>query len=177
MKKNTTSNLLLENRFTSHQQTHIILSIGAPLLIIIFKLSQSTPSFYVHLQLFGFSLLYIVLFCLAFTKRGLININNNLYRGLYFRKQLILKKKIDITNKTKIAVLKFKRRQKMAWFSAARPDLDTIYNHFDITLLNDKHTVKEKLISLEKEKFVDLSIEFLEQNFCLVYEQYSPDFS
>ncbi|QKX03481.1 hypothetical protein HN014_00625 [Aquimarina sp. TRL1] len=173
-----TNEIVLESRFTIHQKIHIILSIGAPFIIIIFLLIVNMPlNFLGYLVLLGFMSLYTLLVCLALTKRGLLKVNDNLYRGLYFRKKLILKKKIDLTHKTKVSILKFKRSQKMAWFTVANPDLSTVFNSFDVTLLNDKHTIKDPLVSLNSNDLAEKSIEFLEQNFDLKFEIYSPDFS
>ncbi|MDB4180976.1 hypothetical protein N9611_01855 [Flavobacteriaceae bacterium] len=129
------------------------------------------------LTLLMFIISYATIVCIAFTKIGLLKKEDKLYRGLYFEKKLILKKKIDVTNKSKVSILKFKRNQKMAWFSAAKPDLSLEYNAFDITLLNDKHTQKETLISLSNKGISKKAVEYLVTNFSMICEIYSPDFS
>ena len=170
-------NLILESRFTSHQKIHITLSIGAPFIIIIFFLLRMDLNSKGYLILLIFILIYTSMVCLAFTKRGLLKQNSDLYRGLFFMNKLILKKKINLSDKTKVAILKFKRNQKMAWFSAAQPDMALEFNAFDVTLLNNKHTQKEMLISLSNEAICKTTIEYLESEFNLKHEIYSPDFS
>lgn len=169
--------IILESRFTTHQKTHIILSIGAPFIIMIVLLLKMNLNQRGYIALFIFILIYSLMVCLAFTKRGILKEGSNLYRGLYFKNKRILKKKIGITDKSKISILKFKRSQKMAWFSVARPDLGSEFNAYDITLLNDKHTQKERLVSLSNNDIAEKTIEFLEAHFNLTYEIYSPDFS
>jgi hypothetical protein len=130
-----------------------------------------------YLILLIFILIYTAMVCLAFTKRGLLKQNSDLYRGLYFMNKLILKKKISLNDKSKVAILKFKRNQKLAWFSAAQPDMASEFNAFDITLLNNKHTQKEILVSLSNEAICKATIDYLESEFNLKHEIYSPDFS
>jgi len=171
------NNIILESRFTTHQKTHLILSIGAPFILVIFLLIRLDLTYLGSLVLLLFIISYSAIICLAFTKTGLLKKRDKLYRGLYFAKKLILKKKIDLTNKSKVSILKFKRNQKMAWFSAAKPDLALEYNAFDVTLLNGKHTQKKMLVSLSNKDISKKTVEYLETNFSMKFEIYSPDFS
>lgn len=171
------NNIILESRFTSHQKIHITLIIGAPFILIIVALLRMDLNYIGYIVLLLFVLIYSMMICLAFTKRGLLKKNSELYRGLYFKNTLLLKKKINLEDKTKVSVLKFKKSQKMAWFSVAQPDMASDFNAFDITLLNDKHTDKDALVSLSCEELAKKAIEFLEAKFNLAYEIYSPDFS
>ncbi|MBU2995314.1 hypothetical protein KO500_02670 [Cellulophaga baltica] len=168
--------LVLESRFKTHQKIHLILTIGAPFIFIIFSLITMGLNAIGNFILLVFILMYVLLVCLAFTKRGLLSLNSELYRGLFFSDKLILKKKIDLNNKTDVAILKFKRSQKMAWFSVAKPDLASDFNAFDITLLNKKYTQKEMLVSLSNEAICKIAINFLEKEFGLQHEVYSPNF-
>lgn len=171
------NNIILEPRFTPHQKTHLILSIGAPFIIIIIALLGIELNYRGYIFLFVIILVYAAVVCLAFTKRGLLKKDSVLYRGLFFKNILLIKKKINLTNKSKVSILKFKRSRKMAWFSVARPDLASGFNAFDINLLNDKHTQKELLISLSNIDTATKTINFLESKFDLKHEIYSPDFS
>ena len=67
--------------------------------------------------------------------------------------------------------------QKMAWFSNAKPDLANEFDTFNVTLLNNKHTYKELLISLRNDNNSNKAIRFLASEFKLIEEVYSPDFS
>jgi hypothetical protein len=171
------NNIILEPRFTAHQKTHILFSIGAPIVLIIIILIGMNLNYKGYIILFLIILIYFSMICLAFSRRGLLKKGSDLYRGLYFKNILLLKKKINLTNKTKISILRFRRSQKMAWFSIARPDLATGFNAFDINLLNHKHTQRELLISFRNIDNANKAIDFLETNFDLKHEIYSPDFS
>ena len=169
--------IILEYRFSSHQKTHIIFFIGSPLILIIYSLMKINLNNVGLSVLFLLIVIYLSLVCLAFTRRGLLKKGSELHRGLFFFKKLILKKKIDLTNKSKIAILKFNKTQKMGWFSAARPDLSLGFSSLDINLLNKKHTKRETLISLTDNEKATRAVEFLEAKFELKNEKYSPDFS
>lgn len=171
------NSIILQSRYTTHQKIHMVLVLGAPFILIIVSLLGIDLNYIGYMVLLFFMLMYTVLICFAFTKRGLLKKDNQLYRCLYFKNKLIKKNKINLTAKPKVTILRFKRSQKMAWFSAAKPDLASEFNAFDITLLNDKHTKKEMLITLTNDDISKKTITYLEENFNLKHEVYSPDFS
>jgi hypothetical protein len=172
--------IILEERFTTHQKITFLLYIGAPFIIGIVGLIRmglnSNLNYKGYLALIIFLIIYFLLISIAFLKRGFVKINSNLYRGSFFRKKLFFKKRIDISKTPKIAVLRFKKSQKLAWFSAAKPDLATEFNSFEINILNDKHTKRESIIDLKKKDNVERTINFLTTNFDLKNEVFSPDF-
>ncbi|PZD78659.1 hypothetical protein [Mesonia sp. K7] len=84
--------------------------------------------------------------------------------------------KINLIDKPKLSVLKFKKVQKFAFFSAARPDLGSGFNSYEINILNKNHTKREAILVLKKEENSKKVIEFLTANFSLVHETYSPKF-
>lgn len=168
--------LILEWRFTMHQRIQLTVVIGGAISLkaVSLLVDNNAPKFTVLAVL-----LFLVvgaLICLACTKRGVFKSDNNLYRGLYFRSHCLLKKKISLTDKTKVTVLELNKRQKSAWFSDAKPDHSISYARYDVTLLNDKHTEKELLVSLDTKELAQKTTVFLEQQFGLVEEVYSPDF-
>ena len=171
-----TDKIILENRFTTHQKISLLLYIGAPFIISIFALARIDLNYKGYLMLTLFILIYGLIICLSFTKRGFIKYNSDLYRGLFFKDKLILKKRIDLTDRPKISILKHRKSQKLAFFSAARPDLATEFNSFDINILNDKHTKREEIMSLKDNTNVEKTIQFLTSNFNLKNEIFSPDF-
>ena len=79
--------------------------------------------------------------------------------------------------KTDYSILSYRKTQKLAFFSAARPDLASSNYYFDIHILNARHTIKDLLISIKKESQKDAVINFLEKNTSLSHNIYSPDFS
>lgn len=176
--------IILESKLTAHQKTHVAMVIGLPVVIVGVTVLNDHLSIYGMKQwslvipklLFLFSILLLGIFSL-FLKSGVLKVNNDLYLGTYIFGKLIFKKKIIITQKSKVAVLRLSKRQKMAWFSVASPDQSLSYHKNDVTLLNDKHTHKELLISLNDEVLANKVITFLEENFGFIHEVYSPDFS
>lgn len=176
--------IILESKLTSHQKIHVALVIGLPIIIVGITILNDHFSMHGINQwslvfpklLFLSTTLLLGIFSL-FLKSGLLNVNSQLYSGTYIFGKLIFKKKNVLSHKTKVAVLKLRKRQKMAWFSVASPDQSLTYQKNDVTLLNDKHTHKELLISLNDEVLAQKTITFLEENFGILYEDYNPDFS
>ena len=169
--------LILESKFTTHQKLHVLLSLGIPVLIIIYKITTLESYFKTNALLIFFILLLISVICSVFLKKGIVKENNNLYQGTFLFDKLLQKKKMDLNQKSKVSILKFKRSQKMAWFSVANPDASLTYLRSDVTLLNEKHTTKDVLVSLDDEEKANQVVAFLEEYFQFEYEVYSPDFS
>ena len=114
---------------------------------------------------------------MVFSRRGLVVKNDKLYIGVFYFNILIYKKHLDLSEWTKLSILKFRRNQKFAFFTSANPDLSQRFNFFDVCLLNDKHTRRHTMISLKKEESAQNVIGFLSSNFNLKFEIYGPDFS
>lgn len=72
--------------------------------------------------------------------------------------------------------MKFRKSQKMAWFTIARPDLATTFNSFEVNILNKRHTIREPLLTLKKESNAENAIKFLTSKFDLKNEVYCPRF-
>ncbi|WP_299676757.1 hypothetical protein [uncultured Tenacibaculum sp.] len=169
--------LILESKFTTHQKLHVLLCTGFPIVAIINLIYRVKPFFLKSLIVLFFIILLIAMICSIFLKKGIVKENNNLYQATFLFDKLLQKKKVDLNQKSKVSILKFKRSQKMAWFSVANPDASLTYLRSDVTLLNEKHTTKDVLVSLDDEEKANQVVAFLEEYFQFEYEIYSPDFS
>lgn len=171
-----TKTLSLEYKFTFQQMIHISIftSISA-----IFTWKFFFGYFYQLHLVKGIIALIIFLLLLLITilKKGLVKDTHQLYIGTFIFNTLLFKKRVDLRNKTCFSILKFRKSQKYAFFSAANPDAAHSFNTFDIYLLNEKHTEKDMLISLKKEKNSVLASDFISSFKHFKYEIYSPDFS
>lgn len=168
--------IILEDRYTGFQKVSFLFFIGAPILLIIYGLLTLNLSFQGYIVLTIAIAIYVFIVCIAFLKRGFISIKSKLYRGSFFRGKLFFKSHIDISKTPKVAVLKFKKIQKFAFFSVARPDLGSGFNAFEINILNERHTKREEIIMLRDEKNVKPCLDFLTSNFNLEHEVFSPNF-
>jgi len=169
--------IVLEHRFTTHQKISILFYMGAPLIFIIFTLLRRDLNEKGYVALLVFCLIYCLLIAIAFLKRGFIKIGTNLYRGSFLFNKLIFKTKIDFTKRPKLSILKFKKNQKLAFFSVANPDIASEFNAFDIYVLNENHTKRDLLLSLKDENNAKKGVAFLTHNFNLKYEDFSPNFN
>ena len=168
--------LTLESNLSGQQKIHIatFIALGG---LMIFKLSAQS------LSVEGFVILGIVVAVTAmsvvlfFSKKGLLEKNKTIYNAIFLHRTVVFKSKVELKDVTACSILRFRKSQKFAFFSAARPDLANEFKAFDIYLLNQKHTKKAKLFTLRKEKNSKLAIDFLIAHGKLKFEVYSPDFS
>jgi hypothetical protein len=165
----------LEYNFNSHQKIHLSIFSGICVVILIGGLQQT-----INLHNFGlltfFFLILTGLIVSTFSKKGFVVVKNRLYKGIFFRDILLFKREINLANKPVFSILKFRKKQKYAFFTAANPDLAYEFNAFDIYLLNEKHTIKTLLISLQSEHNSQKASKFISDFTDLDYEIYSPDF-
>ena len=168
--------IILEYRFTNHQKITFLLYLGAPFLIKIFFLVRNSLNMKDYLILSLCIICYTFLISVAFLKRGILKRNSKLYKGSFFLGKLFFKTRIDISETPKITILTFRKTQKLAWFSGAKPDLAFEYKSFEINILNDRHTKREPILDLKKKENVEPTIQFLTSNFDLKYEKYNPNF-
>lgn len=167
--------LKLESNFSIYQKLQ--LSFGALFsFFVIFILSFSDLNFLGYAVLLIFIFLFIFLLILIFQKIGLLNIDNKLYFAYFIRDKVIYKYEVDLLNKTAFSISKTKKSQKLAFVSAAKPDMASQFSDFTFYLLNDRHTKKDYLVSIVKEENVEKIISFLNENFNLKHESYNPRF-
>ena len=174
--------IILEDRFLGFQKIHALLVVGIPALIMLYVSGEHwlnaqkyqpygnsdadlTLAIICILTIFG-TLVFI------FTKRGFIKIKDSLYRGLFFRGILIMKKRIDLSKAPSVTVLHLKKVQKLGWISDASPDMSTKYKTYEINLLNERHTRRNPIMMLNKKENVEPTLNFLTTNFNLRPEKY-----
>ncbi len=110
-------------------------------------------------------------------KKGMVMDNQGIYVGYFSWNKLIFKDPITLLNISAVSILKFKRRQRGAYLSVANPEFSVSFNTFEIYMLNEKHTTKNKILTLRNEEKAKQTIEFITRNSNLKHEIYSPDFS
>ncbi|MBS3738541.1 MAG: hypothetical protein KGY51_06060 [Psychroflexus sp.] len=168
--------IILENRFNIYQKIIILFVIGFSFLYAISNLLEFDLNFKGYILVIVFVLCYGFLMAFAFTKRGFTKINSKLYRASFVMGLILFKKHIYISEFPKIAILKFKKSQKLPWFYVSKPDLASDFNSFEVNLLNARHTKRNAILDLKKQKNLKPTIEFLTSNFKLKHETYSPSF-
>lgn len=177
MPRNAKTQILsLEYNFTTHQMIHISI-FTAISGIIAWRFFFGYYYQINYIKGLVPLIIFILLVILTLSKKGLVKNNLHLYKGIFIFNILLFKKKINLKNKICFSILKFRKSQKYAFFSAASPDASHSFNSFDLYLLNKKHTEKNLLISLKKEKNSKLAKDFVASFKDFNYELYSPDFS
>ena len=82
-----------------------------------------------------------------------------------------------MNNRPVVSILKFKKSQKFAFFSAAKPDLSEEFNSFQLFVLTDNHIKRDSVMYFKKEENAQKAIQFLTSDFPLRHEVFSPNFS
>ncbi len=169
--------IILEDRFTNHQKTMFLLYMTVPFVLGLIKLWQlNLLNSLGYLVVFTLTLVYLFLTTIAFLKRGFIENNSQLYIGSFFRGRLYFKKKLDISKRTGLCILKFRSSRKYVFFSLADPDLAHSFYRHEINLLNEMHTRRNPIMSLLKKDNAEKAAGFLTANFPLEREKYNPRF-
>lgn len=165
--------VILEDRFKLHEKFILIFLPGVVVLMIILKLNQEwISSLFLISILFSIILVMITLF--AFSKKGLLINNTELFKAFFFSNVLIRKIKIDLKTKTDVAILKSRSSIRPAYSISENFDTEMKFNKFNISLLDTKHRNKTLLISLLSEEKALNGIQFLTNNFELKHEKYNP---
>ncbi len=173
MKKNY---FTAEQAYTLHQKL-ILSGFWLPSFVIFLNLIKNRLNLLGYLIAFGFLFLAVYLFALCFSKRALLQKNQNLYRAKLFYGIVLVKKKIKLENRPVVSILKFKKSLKFAFLAAASPDEAYSFNSYEIFILNEKHTKRDSLLYFKNEENAKAAINFLTANFALRNEIFSPNFS
>ena len=164
-----------EQAFTIHQ---VIMLIGfsAISLMIFTNLTENELNIIGYLIAILFLTLALYFIALAFSKKTLIKKNGNLYVGKSIFGFVLFRRKVKIDNRPILSLLKFKKNQKFAFVSAARPDQADSFNSFELFVLNEKHTKRDSVLYFKNEQNAEQAIDFLTTDFPLKHEIFSPDF-
>lgn len=171
-----TEKLPLEPGFNLHQKIIFIGFSLIPLMVII-ELIDDNLNWKGYLVYNLALLLFLYLISLAFSRKGLIKKGNKLYKGKFFNGLILHKKRIRLKDRPVVSILKFKKRQKYAFFSAAKPDLDSSFNTFEVFVLDERHVKRDSVMYFKNEENSQKAIEFLTTDFPLRQEVFSPNFA
>lgn len=130
-------------------------------------------------QILGVIAFLIILFfaiSIFFIKKGIVKDNYGLHIGYYSWSKLIYKDPIAFMGLPAVTLLKFRKKSRGANITYS-PDFSNSINSFEIYLLDNKHTVKRKILTLKDEDRANATIQFIAKHSKLRHEIYSPDFS
>ncbi|UAB82258.1 hypothetical protein INR76_05720 [Marixanthomonas sp. SCSIO 43207] len=172
---NRRKHIILEDLFESHKKVHLYVLFLLPTAFFILGTIYKS-GFTQVLFLFGLLIWLFLAISFIFVKKGLVKTDSGIHFGYFCWGRYVGKDKNKYLDRPTVTILKFKKRQKLAFISAANPDFSSSFNSFDIYLLNKKHTKKDKLIGLKNISRANSAIEFMTKNSDLKFELYSPDF-
>lgn len=169
----TEEKLPLETAYNLHQKM-ILLGVSLLPALFVIELSGRNLSWIGYLMLMAFLSLFFYLVSLAFSKKRLVKKNNKLYKAKIFNGVTLSRSRIRLTDRPVVSILKFKKSQKMIWFSMAKPDLGKSFNSFEVFVLNESHVKRDSVMYFENEENANKALEFITTGFPLKHEIFSP---
>ncbi|RKS42523.1 hypothetical protein BC962_3248 [Gillisia mitskevichiae] len=167
--------LILETSFSIHQKI-ILIVFSLPFLLFIIAILEVDLNWKGYI-IFLLALLFFWAFIsLAFSKKGMIKNGGKLYKAKFFQGYTIFKRKVDLNDRPVVSILKSKKRQKFAFFSAAKPDLSESFNTFEIFVLNKNHFKRDSIMYFKNENNAKEAIEFMTKDFPLRHELFNPNY-
>jgi hypothetical protein len=171
----TADRIILEDTCTTHQKIHLS-TYAIVILMFTISLLIRSLNYKGYLIVIVLTFIFLAITSFAFSKKGFIKSDKLLFKGYFFKEYLLFKKKINLEDRPVVSILKHKRSQKFAFFSAAKPDLGIIFNAFSIHALNERHIKRDPLMYFNEEKNAEKALSFLTTDFDLRHELFSPNF-
>jgi len=174
--KTLNKTLILESAFDGNAKLYIYLVFLFILCVPFIGIVRS----YGITRVFAVFLFTLVLFIgisIFNLQKGIVKNSKGFYIGYFTWGKLVLKSSIHLFNLPVITLLKFQRKSRGAFRSVANPKFSVSFNSFEIYLLNEKHTVKRKILTLKHEEKANFAIDFISLHSQLRKEVYRPDHS
>ncbi|WP_163411333.1 hypothetical protein [Flavobacterium ajazii] len=168
--------IILEKNFEYNQRKNLffVLFIIAFVFLGILNSKLNMLMYYIAIIL---SIIILLLISLLLLKKGIVINEKKVFIGYFLLGKLIAKKEVLIEGFSIISVLIFNKKRNYNYVIRPwEPKLALEMKSFDINLLNVKHTLRKRLLRLEKEKSSNRAIEFLLHNSDLKFENYNPNF-
>lgn len=173
--------LILKSSLTSHQKFFlsmlflVLFFIGSIYVLSLFAgLMKDFPLSlrdYISLLMFPISLVAMLN---LLSKNGFIIENNELSTAKFVFKIPWSSKKVNLTDKTDISILKYKGSQKFIFALVANPNQAYEVYSNRIYLLNSNHSVKELIFTTKDDLDAEKAISFINESFGLNFSNYNP---
>lgn len=170
-----TQKIILEDSFSTHQKIHL-LGLASPIPVFLLEASLNNLNWKGHLFVLFLLCLLTTVILFTFSKKGFIKSRGSLQRAKFFRGRVLSRRKISLQGRPIVSILKFKKRRKYAFFTAAQPDMDYGFNSFEVYALNERHLKRDLLMRFSSEETAEKALEFLSTGLGLKHEIFSPNF-
>lgn len=168
--------IILEYNFDFKQKAILLVLMSFPLLKVFSffynfqNLKHSDNLITNYILVIICIIITLVLFIIAFSKKGLIYQDGNLYLSYTIYKKNIYRKNVDLQGKTSFTILKNKVNQKNSYLSAGGADLSYKYFEYDIILLDDNN-LNKKIMTVKTIEHANSLKLFLEGSTYLKYTE------
>jgi len=120
--------------------------------------------------------LILILTSLLIIRKGIITDKDRLFIGYFLFATLIMKKQIEDNGMNIITLLTYQKSTNYNYGTKWEPGLDFKTPSFELYFVNEKHTLKKRIILLTKENNSKIAIDFLLHHAGVQFQTYSPKF-
>lgn len=150
--------IILSFKYDFFQRTSFFLFSCIPLVLVIQLLVNSINVLGALVVLF-FLFFLVAMLSLALLKKGFLVKNKELYKGYFVLGKQLFKQKINLTDRTIVAVLKNKQHKRISTNTK-----EIKYKNFEINVLDKKQTKRDVLLVLKNEQKANEGVLFLTKN-------------
>jgi len=153
--------IVLRYKFDFFKRTSLLLFSLIPLLLIV-QLLLNSVNFLGALVVLFFLVFFVAILSLSFLKKGLVHINEELYKAYFIFGTRIFKYKIDLTDRTVVSILKNYTAKKMI-LKGGSSQSSKIRN-YEVNVLNEKQTKRDVLFLFKKETEANKAVKFIKEH-------------
>lgn len=167
--------IILERNLDFRQFQNLIILIFCSIMILLGMLNSTDFGEFILMELILFFLIILFL-AILFTNKGLYVQNQNFY-SVIFLFGFVLKKKLHlVTEYDRLYLTRGKLSTNYNYSQAIEelhnwePNLNISENCFSIIIINEKFSIRERILKLTKEEKVNVAINFIVENTNLMYK-------
>jgi hypothetical protein len=165
--------IILERNLDFNQFRNVFILNFMCLVFLISIFLNTDNSNVLILLLAGLSFILISLLVL---KKGIVVKQDKIFIGYFLFGRLLFKNEVDCRGMHIITLLMFGKTQNYNYSNHWEPKLNYKIASFELFLVNENHTIKEKILNLSKEESSKKGIEFLLKNTGMEFQKYNPSF-
>lgn len=166
-------NIILQDSFEAYLKFMLLLLPSVIILGISEKLNLFSHPNKILIML-GMIIGFITILAIAFSKKGVLIANGNIFKTYFFNGRIIYKIQIERNNKNVISVIDVKATPALGYSITDDLNFRHSMKIFKIFFFDKNHSEKELIISVNSKENSEKTINFLTKNYNCVFETYNP---
>lgn len=171
--------VIVKSGLTSHQRFMLIILCAFFFIVGKSEIIERTlfPIMKLHIGNYIVVFLHVVslgILGLLLSKEGIIIDSHKLFNSKFIFGKPYFMTEIKLLNMTDICISNYEMSQKLAFITAAKPDLSETIRVSKIYLLNENHSQKRLVISTFKKEHAELIMKEIQNEFGFKFNHYNP---